>query len=133
MEDFIKQMIEEKFREEFIKDTEYVGELPSHFSDKLRALRTERERFDEDLDLRKRQYSLEAKRKIEEEFDSRNEEHVKEHKKTWNEIYRVMNIDPDGCYFNRDGKLFAEKSSDDTDSWMNKEMDFTKPFRTERH
>ena len=129
MEDFIKQIIEEKFKEEFIKDTEYVGELPSHLSDKLKALRTERDRFDEDLDLRKRQYGLEAKRKIEEEFDSRNEEHVKSHKETWNEIYRVMNIDPDGCYFNRDGKLFAEKDSDDDSSWTKKEMDFTKPFR----
>jgi hypothetical protein len=128
MEDFIKHMIEEKFREEIIKDTEYVGELPSHLNDKLRALRNERERFDEDFDLRKRQYQLEAKRKIEEEFDSRHEDYVKGHKETWNEIYRVMNIDPNGCYFNRDGKLFAEKDDDD-DSWSKKEMDFTRPFR----
>ena len=130
MEDIIRKIIEEKMREEIIKDTEYVGELPAHLNEKLRLLRLESERFDEDLELRKRQYKIEMKRKIEEEFDARYEQYKQNHTSAWNEIYRVMGIDPNGHYFNQDGKLFAEKENHDSpSSWSKKEMDFTKPFR----
>jgi hypothetical protein len=133
MEDILKKMIEERIRTELINDAEYVGELPPHLLEKLRALRNESERFDEDLELKQRQYALELKRKIEEEFDGRHEEYRKNHHAVWNEIYRVMNVDSEGHYYNRNGKLYAEKGSFDSPSkWTKKEMDFTKPFGTER-
>jgi hypothetical protein len=131
MEDFLRRMIEEKMNEELEKDTEFVGELPQHLSDKLRVVKNESEHFDEDLELKKRQYALEVKRKLEAEFDSRYEEYKKEHIAVWNEIYRTMNVDPNGCYYHRNGKLFVEKSSHETDSdWSRKETDFTRPFRS---
>lgn len=132
MEDILRRMIEEKMKEEMVKDADYVGELPQHLNEKLRMVRNESERFDEDVELRKRQYALEFKRKLEAEFDSRHDEYRKNHTAVWNEIYRVMNIDPDGCYYNRDGKLYCERPSSETGSrWSEKKTDFTKPFRTE--
>lgn len=130
MDDILKKFIEQKMNEEMQKESELIGELPSHLSAKLRRLKIESERLDEDLELRKAQYTLSMKRKLQEEFDSKYQQQEKLHTSVWNEVYQTMNIDPDGVYFHQNGNIYTQRiSGESAPKWKSSDMDFTKPYR----
>lgn len=128
MEDILKRLIEAKLKGEMMNDMDLVGELPSYLYEKFKLLSTEKERFEEDLELRKRQYALELKRKLEEEFDKRNDDYERKHHEVWNEIYSKLCINPDLHYYQRNGKIYRDRSENDGKD----EHDFTKLFGIER-
>jgi hypothetical protein len=123
----IQQKIQDEAeREDEGRDGELIGELPTELLKKLMKLRKERERMSQDIELRKHLLALECQRKLEEEFDERQDEYTAKHKEIWGEVYKTMLIDPNGSYFQEDGKLYAYKKNN---SIQMKMVDFTKPSR----
>lgn len=128
----LAHLVEQKLREEsdrIDEKGECVGEIPSEMLDKLYKLRKIKDRLNEDTELRKRQLQLEAQRKMEEEFDERQEAYVKLHKEVWGEMYKTMLIDPRGYYFQEDGKLYTVRDKQKQNTPTFKMVDFTKPSR----
>jgi SOS response regulatory protein OraA/RecX len=131
MDDILRKLIQQKMNEGIHREAELVGELPSHLSTKLRQLKIESERIDEDLELRKAQYTIDMKRKLQEEFDSRHQQHEKFHMSVWNEIYQTMNIDSNGFYFHQNGNIYTERIADESaPKWKSNDLDFTNPYRS---
>jgi hypothetical protein len=119
----IEQTIkEEKEHEEAI----YVGELPIELKEKFKQLNKEKDRFNEDLDLRKRQLALELERTLEQEFDERNEKLTEKHYEIWNEVYKALLVDSRGSYYHEKGKVFLYKEKQPQSPQI---FDFTKPRR----
>ncbi len=121
----LKMMIEQRVREE--KEQEeaiYVGELPVELKEKFKQMNKEKDRFNEDLELRKRQMALELERKLEEEFEERNEKINEKHYQLWDEVYRALLIDSRGSYYHEKGKVYCYKKPQSSQVY-----DFTKPRR----
>jgi hypothetical protein len=122
----LKMMVEQKLREEKEQDEAvYVGELPVELKEKFKQLNKQKERFNEDLELRKRQLALELERKLEEEFDERNEKLTAKHYELWDEVYKSLLVDSRGSYYHEKGKVYAYQEKQKPSHIY----DFTKPRR----
>ena len=127
----LKKLIEQKMREEQVQRSEengdLIGELPTEIVGKLYKLRKVKERLTEDVELRQHQLSLEMQRRMEEEFEERQEAYASQHKQIWSEVYKTMLIDPNGSYFQEDGKLYQYGNGKSKTTF--KMVDFQKPRR----
>jgi len=129
MEDIISKFINRKLREEVCVAKNCVGEVPSHLNVQLRNLKIEHENLEEEMEIRRNQYALEAKKKMFEEFDTKLSQFSERHKKVWDEIYRTLGIDPHGSYLHQNGKIYQHPHSDTSGSLNRKnDINFTKPF-----
>jgi hypothetical protein len=80
-----------------------LGRLPSSISKDFRTFIEDRNYLEDQIDIRKRQLTLEIEQKLRDEFDTRLDAMQFRQESEWDKVYQEMNIDPNGDYkYNRE-------------------------------
>lgn len=98
-EDFLKKLMEHAAGMiEVEKERVEVGRIDASLLKEFRAFDKEKERLDEDLDLRMEQEVLKLKRLLDDEFSERKEEIYAKNEAIWSKVHEALDLDPKPNY-----------------------------------